>query len=1229
MVEKEMAALTGVDVAARGERGREQRMAWRPVLPKNQSRATNARLASARASQWATDAVSEVTEAALAGGADFAVVARILSESSQQLIDRGADAESERLVREVAARCRACAELGHLEPSDARETVAAMFTDLGLDFGDAAPGSNSGVATARTAAWIDRARSSVQKGARAAHRWTQVPEPWRPPPSDRVAGVETARPQALVEERAESFGSLWEAEATPAASALPPVEERKALGAVLPEAIRAAARTFSLGSACGVDGLRPSHFQWLSDESLEILGMLWAAMELAQLVPPQWQHLRMPLIPKKGGKLRAIGIFPASVRLWGKVRRAECDEWEAANPRPYFAAGAGRSPLSPVWRAGVLAEHGTTEGDAAASVPADIGTFFDRMPHEALRGAAREWGFPASLLEVALQLYGGARYVELGRAVGPATYARRGVIAGCSLCATLAKLILLGPLDSLQRSHSEIALDVFVDDVRLGVLGPPDHVVERLVDAFGDLDTALESTGVPLAPAKTAVAASSPALARRLQRVLNLPTPAGMSGAGVGEFLGVDFAPGVARRAWVRQSRRRARFRGALARVRRLAVLRRAAGPRARLVSVAGVLPQATYATEVTGVTGPEILQLRRIAATGIGGRAGGRSTARLLLLEGDPTAAAVVAPAARWAQEAWASSTGDTTATPMGRLVEAHANLKAKPPRRWGQARGPGGAAWLTLERLGWTWPRAWEFATRSGEVINLSTASPKLVQRLLAEETRAGLEREATAALLRRGIANPAVGIADNDGPLGPAGSSSERVTFAPVRRVLRSSDLDAAQKGCLRAAVSGALWTRRRMADAGYDVDAACPLCQSGADDTLWHRMWECEASADLRRGQEALTRRALAAGPGSALYSLGLAPHPNNDVEVLGPSSSDLAVHEGWAEGLPAIFEPGPVYVDGSCAPAVVPEMARASWAVVQVGADGLVSRSIAGVVPACLPQSAPAAEHCALVAAAAATTAENRIIGDCQMVVDGARLGFAPRRWGRLTFGGALRTAHGNAAARPAVAHMEKVKAHQTLDGLEGAEMVAAVGNTAADETAKNALLRHPQQTPATTRRLTTVVEDALASARLVGRASSRWPRARTLGEGRATQRAGPAAETQEQRRQELRRRRRERAAAAEVHRRAAVTSHDWICCCGTNRCRVCLVRRCRVPTACAGAPARLSARVAASRRRPVAAIVCVWRMRFVQQGLVVRPMASPWSLVRVVVLGRPQANHPC
>ena len=72
--------------------------------------------------------------------------------------------------------------------------------------------------------------------------------------------------------------------------------------------------------------------------------------------------------------MRAIGVFPAAVRLWGKLRRAECVEWELAHDRPYFAAGVGRSPLSPVWRAGVLAESGAKAGGEAASVLTDIGT---------------------------------------------------------------------------------------------------------------------------------------------------------------------------------------------------------------------------------------------------------------------------------------------------------------------------------------------------------------------------------------------------------------------------------------------------------------------------------------------------------------------------------------------------------------------------------------------------------------------------------------------------------------------------------------------------------------------------------------------------------------------------------------------------------------------------------------------------------------------------------------
>ena len=46
--------------------------------------------------------------------------------------------------------------------------------------------------------------------------------------------------------------------------------------------------------------------------------------------------------------------------------------------------------------------------------------------------------------------------------------------------------------------------------------------------------------------------------------------------------------------------------------------------------------------------------------------------------------------------------------------------------------------------------------------------------------------------------------------------------------------------------------------------------------------------------------------------------------------------------------------GAVYQDGSCAPHVLPELTRASWAAVQVDGEGRTAAVVSGVVPAELP-----------------------------------------------------------------------------------------------------------------------------------------------------------------------------------------------------------------------------------------------------------------------------------
>ena len=1154
---KELDAITGLRP---GEcAGGAPRLAWRKVAPPQPKGELFARAKRARAAVWLACAADDVRAAATDDP-------EALGNLAGELAMAAAGAESE-LGGPREAEESAGAILSNIATAAASGDVAGARSqcDELVRIAAAVAGPDGGLAelaAARSARWRDWAKAGVEGGARQGHRWTKTPEPWCPPPIVTRGERETARPAAVAEAKAAEFGALWEAGPAPVTSKLPPRKERWALDRADPETMRAAARSFPKATAVGTDGMRPGHFQWMSDQCLEVLASIWEVMEICGLVPGGWRHLKVPLIPKKGAKLRAIGLFVAPVRLWSKVRRSACEEWEAANDRAYFAAGTGRSPLDPVWRASARAEGSVGEGDVAASVLADIGTFFDRMPHEVLRRAAKTWGFPLPLLEVALHLYTGARYVEWGRASAPPVFATRGVVAGCSLCTTLAKLILLSPMDAVVGAHRQVSFDVFVDDLRAGTAGTPDVVTRRLDAAFADAEIAFAADGVPLVAHKTTVAATNGALAKRVRRAVGVEGPGGEPEARA-EFLGADFAPGARRGSWVAKSKRRKRFRTALARKGRLMKLRKAAGPKAAVVATAGILPQASFAAEVTGLTDGEVTTLRRATANAIDGGCGGRSAGRLLLLAGNATARIEVAPAARWAQEVWAMSNGDQRALSGGTLNSIFAAVAAKPPKRWQDVRGPAGATWLTLRRLGWSWPGPWEFRDDRGRTFHLAKAAPRLVALALRNAVKADLERQAAGAFGGKGYSH-----------------AGQRVSLDVVARELRSSTLGTREKSGLRAIVSGALWTRARLQQAGYPVDPTCPLCGKDTD-TMWHRMWQCAGTADLRRADPALTERALAAGPGSLVYSMAVVPHPATRTGYAGPSLGPEVRHWGWPSGVAPRFPPGEVFLDGSCTPSPLPELARASWAVVQLCPRGSVLRSVLGLVPAHLPQSAPAAEHCALEAAAATCDVGCVPFGDCKMVVDSARRGHDPAGWSKAVFGGSIRAALQHAGAGALLRATRKVKAHQSLIGLEGPELCLAIGNDRADAAAKQAISGHPQSDPAEAAVMARWVEDAQAVAKLAGRTAARGPPT-----------CGP------DRRRDRRRDARASAAAGAAKRRAATVvaragraavlrancaTHWWATLRGVTRCGRCLDRRTAGIGPCRGAPGDLEARAIAAR----------------------------------------------
>ena len=72
---------------------------------------------------------------------------------------------------------------------------------------------------------------------------------------------------------------------------------------------------FSAGhakKAVTYDGFHPRHATMLTDHGLQSLCILWQAVEISSVLPPQIDMVMAPLLPKKGPGYRDIAFFLVS-----------------------------------------------------------------------------------------------------------------------------------------------------------------------------------------------------------------------------------------------------------------------------------------------------------------------------------------------------------------------------------------------------------------------------------------------------------------------------------------------------------------------------------------------------------------------------------------------------------------------------------------------------------------------------------------------------------------------------------------------------------------------------------------------------------------------------------------------------------------------------------------------------------------------------------------------------
>ncbi len=164
--------------------------------------------------------------------------------------------------------------------------------------------------------------------------------------------------------------------------------------------------------------------------------------------------------------------------------------------------------------------------------------------------------------------------------------------------------------------------------------------------------------------------------------------------------------------------------------------------------------------------------------------------------------------------------------------------------------------------------------------------------------------------------------------------------------------------------RSVACGALMTRQRARDLGYDTDGLCPLC-AAAPDTEGHRVYGCAVTEPAVRAAVPgwFWREAQRAAANGMFWTTACFPHPADrlppprddarcEVERIRPREDDRELTDIG----------GNVYVDGSSTAHAIKDLARAGCAVVETDEAGDPIKVLRMPIPRHMPQTSQASEY---------------------------------------------------------------------------------------------------------------------------------------------------------------------------------------------------------------------------------------------------------------------------
>ena len=256
----------------------------------------------------------------------------------------------------------------------------------------------------------------------------------------------------------------------------------------------------------GIDGWSYKAVKNLTDQGYQLLTDLFQEMERSVSIPFQLQVVQVALLPKSETKERPISLTSVLWRIWTKLCRTCLAAWlkEYSRTSGFDSAVPGHTSLDAALARLIRAEDHKFRGQTFITLFCDLEGFYDVVSHERLAQQGAALGFPSLLLELAIQLYEGPRCLYGEGVASPSIWPQRGMLQGCPLAPTLAKLTTYKPLKTISARPGVSHADLWLDDISIDIAHQDAEIAATIgVDVFRSLKVLLREEGLRLNTDKT------------------------------------------------------------------------------------------------------------------------------------------------------------------------------------------------------------------------------------------------------------------------------------------------------------------------------------------------------------------------------------------------------------------------------------------------------------------------------------------------------------------------------------------------------------------------------------------------------------------------------------------------------------------------------------------------------------------------------------------------------